>query len=178
MAEYLTNTTDLTKVASAIREKGGTSDKLVYPDGFVTAIGNIQTGGGGVDMRLNTITPDRYQSISNYECVLDLSGLITGKYFICELFFSGERMDGEGLANYGITISCVNSNPGNEDNMVVYAGPAKSGYQLTTLKSGSDHTYDLSTCIEDMKLDPENSSLSSAANSIDAIYTSYVVSWN
>lgn len=44
MAEYLTNTTDLTKVASAIREKGGTSDPLVYPDGFVTAIGNIQTG--------------------------------------------------------------------------------------------------------------------------------------
>ncbi len=46
MAEYLTNTTDLTKVAAAIREKGGTSDPLVYPDGFVTAIGNIQTGGG------------------------------------------------------------------------------------------------------------------------------------
>ena len=46
MAEYLTNTTDLTKVASAIREKGGTSDPLVYPDGFVTAIKAIQTGGG------------------------------------------------------------------------------------------------------------------------------------
>ena len=45
MAELLTNTTDLTKVASAIREKGGTSDSLVYPDGFVVAIGNIQTGG-------------------------------------------------------------------------------------------------------------------------------------
>ena len=46
MAEYLTNTTDLTKVASDIREKGGTSDPLVYPDGFVTAIQAIQTGGG------------------------------------------------------------------------------------------------------------------------------------
>lgn len=44
MAEYLTNTADLTKVASAIREKGGTSDPLVYPDGFVTAIQAIQTG--------------------------------------------------------------------------------------------------------------------------------------
>ena len=44
MAEYLTNTTDLTKVASAIREKGGTSASLVYPDGFVTAIHAIQTG--------------------------------------------------------------------------------------------------------------------------------------
>lgn len=44
MAEYLTNTTDLTKVASAIREKGGTSDPLVYPDGFVTAIQSISSG--------------------------------------------------------------------------------------------------------------------------------------
>ena len=44
MAEFLTNTTDLTKVASAIREKGGTTNPLVYPDGFVTAIQAIQTG--------------------------------------------------------------------------------------------------------------------------------------
>lgn len=44
MAEYLTNTTDLTKVAAAIRDKGGTSDQLVYPDGFVTAIQAIQAG--------------------------------------------------------------------------------------------------------------------------------------
>ena len=45
MAEYLTNTTDLTAVADAIRAKGGTSYPLVYPDGFVAAIRNIQTGG-------------------------------------------------------------------------------------------------------------------------------------
>lgn len=45
MAEYLTNTTDLTKVSAAIREKGGTSDLLVYPDGFVTAIQAISSGG-------------------------------------------------------------------------------------------------------------------------------------
>ena len=44
MAEYLTNTTDLTLVADAIREKGGTSASLVYPDGFVIAIQAIQTG--------------------------------------------------------------------------------------------------------------------------------------
>ena len=44
MAEYLTNTNDLTKVATAIREKGGTSDSLVYPDEFVIAIQAIQTG--------------------------------------------------------------------------------------------------------------------------------------
>lgn len=50
MAEYLTNTTDLTKVASAIREKGGTTDPLIYPDGFVTAIESIQAGGGANEL--------------------------------------------------------------------------------------------------------------------------------
>lgn len=52
MAEYLTNTTDLTKVAAAIREKGGTSAPLVYPDGFVTAINAITT----MSPKLATIT--------------------------------------------------------------------------------------------------------------------------
>lgn len=45
VTEYLTTSTDLTKVADAIRAKGGTSEPLIYPDGFVTAISNIQTGG-------------------------------------------------------------------------------------------------------------------------------------
>ena len=44
MAEYLTNTADLTAVANAIREKGGTSEQLACPDGFVSAIQAIQTG--------------------------------------------------------------------------------------------------------------------------------------
>ena len=44
MAEYLTNTTDLTSVANAIRAKSGTTELLTYPDEFVTAIQAIQTG--------------------------------------------------------------------------------------------------------------------------------------
>ena len=44
MAEYLTNTADLTAVADAIRAKSGTSAQLVYPAGFVSAIQTIQTG--------------------------------------------------------------------------------------------------------------------------------------
>ena len=44
MAEYLTNTNDLTLVANAIRTKGGTTELLTYPDEFVSAIQAIQTG--------------------------------------------------------------------------------------------------------------------------------------
>ena len=37
---------NLTSVANAIRTKGGTSAQLAFPEGFVSAIGDIQTGGG------------------------------------------------------------------------------------------------------------------------------------
>ena len=37
---------DLTRVADAIREKGGTSDTLNFPDGFVSAVEAIEAGGG------------------------------------------------------------------------------------------------------------------------------------
>lgn len=43
MSEYLTNTTDLTAVADAIRAKGGTSAPLAYPSGFVSAIQAIKS---------------------------------------------------------------------------------------------------------------------------------------
>ena len=73
MAEYLTNTTDLTKVASAIREKGGTFDPLVYPDGFVIAIQAIQTGGG--------TTPGAPGDITFY----DYDGTIVTSWTLSEL---------------------------------------------------------------------------------------------
>ena len=45
MADYKVSDTSLTSIANAIRTKGGTSASLSFPDGFVTAIGNISTGG-------------------------------------------------------------------------------------------------------------------------------------
>ena len=56
MAEYLTNTADLTAVADAIRAKGGTSDPLVYPDGFVSAIQAIPSGGSSAPVSPSDIT--------------------------------------------------------------------------------------------------------------------------
>lgn len=45
--EYLVNSADLTAIADAIREKGGTADELVFPAGFINAVEAIQSGGGG-----------------------------------------------------------------------------------------------------------------------------------
>ena len=47
MAYRKVNDTSLASVADAIRAKGGTSDALIFPDGFVSAISAIQAGGGG-----------------------------------------------------------------------------------------------------------------------------------
>ena len=44
MAEYLVHGSDLTTVAEAIRQKGGTTAPLQFPDGFVSAVEAIQTG--------------------------------------------------------------------------------------------------------------------------------------
>lgn len=47
MAYRKVNDISIASVADAIRAKGGTSDAIVFPDGFVSAISAIQTGGGG-----------------------------------------------------------------------------------------------------------------------------------
>ena len=50
--EYLTNATDLKAVADAIRTKAGSTAQLAFPDGFVTAVNGIQTGGGGAGFKV------------------------------------------------------------------------------------------------------------------------------
>ena len=47
MPNYLTNDTELTSIANAIRAKSGGSSPLTYPTEFVSAINNIPSGGGG-----------------------------------------------------------------------------------------------------------------------------------
>lgn len=47
---------DLTSIANAIRTKGGTSAALAFPAGFMSAIGDIPTGGGGLAYDTGTFT--------------------------------------------------------------------------------------------------------------------------
>lgn len=57
--EYAVNSADLTSVADAIREKGGTEDSLSFPAGFVTAIQDIKAGGGlGFDIVASLTRPE------------------------------------------------------------------------------------------------------------------------
>lgn len=44
--EYLVDSADMTTVADAIRERGGTTAPLSFPEGMASAIRGIQNGGG------------------------------------------------------------------------------------------------------------------------------------
>lgn len=49
MATRSVQDSSMTSIADAIRAKGGTSDTLAFPSGFVEAIEAIQTGGGNTE---------------------------------------------------------------------------------------------------------------------------------
>lgn len=60
MADYLVQGASLTTVADAIREKGGTTAPLSFPEGMAEAVRNIQSGGdlSSVDVYIADFTSD------------------------------------------------------------------------------------------------------------------------
>lgn len=46
MANLLTNTSELTSIADAIRSKTGKTSSINFPNGFVSEIGSISSAGG------------------------------------------------------------------------------------------------------------------------------------
>lgn len=63
MSNYLVSDTDMTSVANAIRTKGGTSAQLAFPAEFVSAIGDIPTGGTATFELIGTYV---FQNVAEY----------------------------------------------------------------------------------------------------------------
>lgn len=79
--DYLTNDTDIKKVADAIRAKGGTSAPLAYPSGFVSAIQAIPSGSAkeeqekSISITANgtyTIEPDVGKTLSKATAIVNV----------------------------------------------------------------------------------------------------------
>lgn len=79
--DYLTNDTDIKKVADAIRAKGGTSAPLAYPSGFVSAIQAIPSGSAKEEQEKTVtitangtveITPDAGKTLSKATAIVNV----------------------------------------------------------------------------------------------------------
>lgn len=75
MSDYIVKDTELTSVANAIRIKGGTNSQLVFPGGFVSAIGNISGGGGSSDFSTAEVTITANADILFYGAIALLDDL-------------------------------------------------------------------------------------------------------
>ena len=75
--EYLVNSADMTAVADAIRAKGGTSDALAFPDGFVSAVQGIQAGAGGNAVQIGQDTPLNILKLFH---ALETGNCVTGEF--------------------------------------------------------------------------------------------------
>ena len=119
MSEYLTNTTDLTAVADAIRAKGGTSAPLAYPSGFVSAIQAIPSGSAKEEQEKTVtitangtveITPDAGKTLSKATAVINVptSGGSDVLNSILKRTITGEYTNNEitMLGSYALT-SCA-----------------------------------------------------------------------
>lgn len=79
--DYLTNDTDLKKVADAIRAKGGTSAPLAYPSGFISEIQAIPSGSAKEEQEKTVtvtangtveITPDAGKTLSKATAIVNV----------------------------------------------------------------------------------------------------------
>lgn len=94
MADYLTNDTELTSIANAIRTKGGTSASLTFPSGFVDAIEAISGGSTGKEFVSGSFTcPD-----SNTTQVISFGKTFNKYLFLIEMTESSKTA----LINSGV----------------------------------------------------------------------------
>ena len=66
---------DLEDIADAIRAKSGSSSLLAFPSGFVSEIGNIQTGGSSYPVTVTMVSTGTINAVKN------AIQTATGKYY-------------------------------------------------------------------------------------------------
>ena len=86
MSEYLVQDTSLTQVANAIRDKADITGNILFPNGFIEAIQNIQTG-----VKLPTLqNPGTADDLAKNKQLIDANGnKVTGKILVASDNYSG-----------------------------------------------------------------------------------------
>lgn len=98
MADYLVTDTELKSVADAIRTKGGTTEKLAFPTGFISAVESIPSGGELPELT----TPAEVGNVLAGKEYIDGNGnKKSGTLVVCE---SIEKKEHFGIAGIGVSL--------------------------------------------------------------------------
>ena len=92
--------------------------KILAKDGKPLATGGKviipPSAGGAVNVSYNTVEPNRYSvNLNDSTAQLDLTGLVTGAHYICNINFNGIALDSDnqystgGIINYGMTVFSI-----------------------------------------------------------------------
>ena len=99
MTDYLTNDVDLKKVADAIRAKGGTTDPLVFPDGFSAAVGAISTAPDTQEKAVTitengilAVTPDEGKVLSKVDVTVNVPATPTQEKTVALSMADGDQV--------------------------------------------------------------------------------------
>ena len=160
--------------------------KNVDIGGVVGTMAYTPSGTGtSVDVRVNAITVDRYQCIAEERtATLDLSGLITGNYFICFFYAPGiQKVTGDRVI-LRITLECISYDFSSGETIgygVVENANSSAANAVTItpyLDSDSDQGYDISDFLG--LLDSEGNTLADCMLDAESVGKpiSYVVSWD
>lgn len=134
------------------------------------------TVGGTVNVSYDTVEPNRYSvDLDNYTAQLDLTGLVTGSHYICNMFFKGVALNSYNTYNTGdiVEYNITVFNTGNEQyDSVVYS--FKDGVGYAPLQYNSNLVLNLDVLLDNTK----NSHTYGMAYNITEMSQSIIVSWD
>lgn len=134
------------------------------------------TVGGTVNVSYNTVEPNRYSvNLDNSTVQLDLTGLVAGSHYICNIDFSGTALDSDNINNTGDTVNyniTVFSTGSEQYDYVIYS--FKNNLVYAPLQYNSNLVLNLDIIIESFK----NEYNYGMAYNITNILDSMIVSWD
>lgn len=136
----------------------------------------VDVASGGANVSYNTVEPNRYSvDLDNRTAQLDLTGLVAGSHYICDIVFQGVALDSrniditEGTLEYNITVFGTGSE---QNDYIDYSSPVfRTENQVrynSNLLLNLDYFLELTQGISDYGM----------AYSITEVIGSIIVSWD
>lgn len=136
----------------------------------------VNVASGGANISYDTVEPNRYSvDPNNYTAQLDLTGLVTGSHYICELYFQGVALDSQNQDSTGdlIDYSIFVFDTGRDSHDSITCS-FQDGLGYVPLKYNSPLVLNLDMLLESAK----NEYYYGIAYEITEVINSIIVSWD